>query len=195
MATPLTKPDALPAELQGLLDAIDACERDAQTLVADLSEQELNWQQRPGETWSVGQCLDHLAVMNVFYVPGFVPLVERARGASAGPFRGLASSAPGQWFINSFEPPVKRRMKSPKQVVPRSAVSRDGIVEAYKNSHASYRALVRASAAVDVTRVKGPNPFFSFVPMRVSTVLKIIPAHDRRHLWQAQNVKRALRGA
>jgi hypothetical protein len=193
LATPLTKPDALPAELQGLLVAIDACEREAESLVSDLTEEELNWQERPGKTWSVGQCLDHLAIMNTFYVSGFVPLVERARTASAGPFRGLASSAGGQWFINSFEPPVKRRLKSPQQTVPRSTVSRAGIVEAYQKSHDLYRQLVRASAAVDVTRVKGPNPFFHFIPMRVSTVLKIIPAHDRRHLWQAQNVKRACR--
>jgi hypothetical protein len=72
-------------------------------------------------------------------------------------------------------------------------VSREEIVDAYKSSHDAYRALVRASADVDVNRVKGPNPFFKFIPMRVSTVLKIIPAHDRRHLWQAGNVKRALR--
>jgi hypothetical protein len=169
---------------------IDACERDAETLVADLSEQELNWQERPGETWSVGQCLDHLMIMNPFYLAGFVPLVERA---TVGPFRGLASTAGGRWFISNLEPPVKRRMKSPKPAVPRSAVPREGIVEAYRRSHDSYRRLVRASAGVDVTRVKGPNPFFTFVPMRVSTILKIVPAHDRRHIWQAQNVKRALR--
>jgi hypothetical protein len=191
----LTKPDALPPELQGLLDAIDVCERDAEALVADLSEQELNWQEQPGKTWSVGQCLDHLAVMNPFYLSGFVPLVEHAQAASAGPFRGLASTAGGRWFIGSLEPPVKRRLKSPKPAVPRSTVSRADIVGAYKESHDAYRALVRASAKVDVNRVKGPNPFFTFVPMRISTVLRIIPAHDRRHLWQAANVKRALRGA
>lgn len=191
----MTKPDALPRELQGLLDEIDVCERDAEALVADLSEQELNWQAQPGKTWSVGQCLDHLAVMNRFYLSGFVPLVDGAHAASAGPFRGLSSTAGGRWFISSLEPPVKRRMKSPTPAVPRSTVSRADIVETYKKSHDPYRALVRASAKVDVNRVKGPNPFFKFVPMRISTVLRIIPAHDRRHLWQAANVKRALRGA
>jgi hypothetical protein len=189
----MTRPDALPAAQQQLLDEIDACERDAEKLVADLTQEELNWQERPGETWSVGQCLDHLAVMNRFYVPGFVPLVDRARAAPPGPFRGLESSAPGRWFVSSFEPPVTRRLKAPKQSVPRSQVARDDILDVYKGSHDSYRSLVKASAGVDVNRVKGPNPFYKFIPMRVSTVLKIIPAHDRRHLWQAGNVKRALR--
>jgi hypothetical protein len=181
----------LPAELQGLLDAIGACERDAETLLVDLTEPELNWQERPGVSWSVGQCLDHLAVMNPFYLSSFVPLVVAARGA--GPFRGLASTPGGNWFVGSLEPPVTRRMKSPSPAVPASTVSRDAILDTYKRSHDPYRALVLASADVDVTRVKGPNPFFKMIAMRVSTVLKIIPAHDRRHLWQAANVKRALR--
>jgi hypothetical protein len=53
--------------------------------------------------------------------------------------------------------------------------------------------MIEAAAEVDVNHVKGPNPFLKLIPMRVSTVLLLIPAHDRRHLWQAQNVKRALR--
>lgn len=184
----------MPAELRDLLAAVDVCEREAEALVSDLTEDELNWQERPGETWSIGQCLDHLAVVNPFYVSGFVPLVERARTGSAGPFRGLASTPPGNWFVNILEPPVTRRVRAQKNMVPRSKVDRD-VVNKFKSSHDPYRALVHASANVDVNRVKGPNPFLKLIPMRVSTVLRIIPAHDRRHLWQAANVKRALRKA
>jgi hypothetical protein len=80
-------------------------------------------------------------------------------------------------------------------VVPRPNIPLEGLVEAFRRSHDPYRELVQASAHVDVNRVTGPNPFFKIIPMRVSTVLRVIPAHDRRHLWQAANVKRALRGA
>lgn len=115
-ATPLTKPDALPSELQRLLDDIDACERAAEALAAALSEEELNWQERPGETWSVRQCLDHLASTNPFYLAGFISRVEAARVKSAGAFRGLQP-------CEVAEP-----------VVPRSNVGREGLVEAFKRS-------------------------------------------------------------
>jgi hypothetical protein len=190
----MTRPD-VPPELQRLLDAIDACEREAEAIVADMSEDEINWQDRPGQTWSVAQCLDHLTVTNDFYVRSFVPLVDAARTKGGGPFRGLSSSPGGRWFIRAQEPPVRQKMKAPARAVPRSRLARDGLVEAYKRSHDAYRALVAASADVDVNRVKGPNPFLKVIPMRVSTVLQIVPAHDRRHLWQAQNVKRALRNS
>jgi hypothetical protein len=188
----MTRPD-LPPELLALLHAIDACERAADAIVADLSEEDVNWQERPGQSWSVAQCLDHLTRMNVFYVRGFVPLVAEAKQKGAGGFNGLASKAVGRWFVRSMEPPVRRKSKAPRQAVPQARLSRQGLLEAYRHSHDSYRTLVDLAADVDVNRVTGPNPFFRFIRMRVSTVLRIIPAHDRRHLWQAANVKRALR--
>jgi hypothetical protein len=187
----MTRPD-LPPELLALVHAIEACEREAQALVSDVSEDELNWQPEPGKSWSIGQCLDHLTKINSMYVPGFLDRIQRARG-KVGPFNGLTSTAGGRWFIRQQEPPVKLRVKTVASVVPRSNVSLNGLVEGFKRSHDSYRALVDAAADVDVNRVKGPNPFFPFIPMRVSTVLQVVPGHDRRHLWQANNVKRALR--
>jgi hypothetical protein len=189
----MTRPD-LPPDLLALLHAVDGCEREAEALVADMSEEEVNWQERPNQSWSVGQCLDHLAVINPFYLSAFVPLVAEARHEGIGPFAGLSSTAVGRWFINSMEPPVRQKTKARSRVAPRSTVPLAGLVDAYKRSHDSYRTLVESSADVDVNRVTGPNPFFKFVRMRVSTVLRIIPAHDRRHLWQAANVKRASRG-
>ena len=75
------------------------------SLAEDLSDEQLNWKPRP-ESWSVGQCLDHLAVINPFYLSHFIPLVDRARTAPAGSFRGLSSTPPGNWFVALLEPPV-----------------------------------------------------------------------------------------
>jgi hypothetical protein len=38
-----------------------------------------------------------------------------------------------------------------------------------------------------------PNRFIPAVKMRLATVLLIVPAHDRRHLYQARQVRKALR--
>jgi hypothetical protein len=59
----------------------------------------------------------------------------------------------------------------------------------YINSHTRYRELVRLCADMDPNRVLVANPFLKWIPMRVSTVVLVIPAHDRRHLWQARNVR------
>jgi hypothetical protein len=53
------------------------------------------------------------------------------------------------------------------------------------------RQMIAAAADVDINRATLPNPFLGIVRMRVSTALLVIPAHDRRHLWQAEQVWKA----
>jgi hypothetical protein len=180
----------LPAELQALIEQVDACERDAERLVSGMSDDAVN-QPPPSGGWSVAQCLEHLALMNDVYLRGWPEAVREAAAAERGPFTGLRPTPIGRWFANSMEPPVKMKQKAPtaRPGATRFAVAE--ILSRYKASHETYRHLVRASATVDVNRVRRQNPFLKLVTMRLATVLMIIPAHDRRHLWQAANVKRA----
>ena len=183
----------LAAELQALIDQIDECERQAEQLVADLDERDVNWTP-PAGGWSVAQCLNHLILMNDFYLRGWTEAVHDAARAQRGPFKGLHPTFVGRRFVNSLEPPVRMKTKTVAAATPASHFARAGLVEAYKSGHDGYRHLVRGSAAVDVNRIVRPNAIVKSVKMRLATVLMIIPAHDRRHLWQAANVKRALRG-
>lgn len=181
----------IPAELQNLLDQINTCEREAERLVADLDDAAVNRKPANGG-WSVAQCLHHLAVMNEFYLRGCLERVRRSQGVGRR-CTGLRPTLLGRWFVRSLEPPVKVKTKARPQGVPAPALPRDEIMPLFKASHAGYRELVAASAETDTNRVIIPNPFFPRIKMRMSTVLLVIPAHDRRHLWQAANVKRSLR--
>ncbi|HUE87575.1 MAG TPA: DinB family protein [Vicinamibacterales bacterium] len=178
----------LPQELQDLIDQIDACEADAERLVADLDDEAVNWTP-PSGGWSVAQCLSHLALMNDYYLRGWSDAVAEAARAERGPFTGLQPTLFGRRFVSAMEPPYTMKGKAVQPATPASRVPRDTVVQDYKQSHETYRHLVRASAAVDVNRVVRPNAIMKQVKMRLSTVLLIIPAHDRRHLWQAANVK------
>ena len=51
--------------------------------------------------------------------------------------------------------------------------------------------LISDSADLDVNRATFKNPFLSVIKVRVGTALRLIAAHDRRHLWQADQVKKA----
>ena len=177
----------LPQELQVLFDQIDECEADAERLVADLDDEAVNWTP-PSGGWSVGQCLTHLTLMNEFYLRGWPDAVAEAARDERGPFKGLHPTPFGRWFVRYLEPPYRMKSKAIQAATPASRVPRDTLVRDYKQSHELYRHLVRGSAAVDVNRIVRPNAILKQVKMRLSTVLLIIPAHDRRHLWQAANV-------
>jgi DinB superfamily len=183
----------LPQELQALLDQIDACEGDADRMVADLDDQAVNWTP-PSGRWSIAQCVSHLTLMNDFYLRGWPEAVADAARAERGPFKGLHPTPIGRWFARSMEPPVRMKSKAITAVTPGPHVARATLVADYRRSHETYRHLVRGAAAVDVNRIVRPNAIVKQVKMRLSTVLLIIPAHDRRHLWQAANVKALRRG-
>lgn len=184
---------ALPGALQQLLDEIDQCERDAESLISDLNDATVNWQP-PGGGWSIAQCLHHLAVINEFYLRDCRKYLDDRRRAGE-PFSGLNPTFLGRSFVRWLEPPVKTKSKARPVAQPAPSTPRDQLLPLYQASHGEYRALVRASAGADVNRVTMPNPFFPSVRMRMATVLLVIPAHDRRHLWQAKRVKELLRGA
>lgn len=182
----------LPAALQTLIDEVDAAQQEARRLVDGLDEHQANWRPDDGRGWSVVQCLDHLARMNVFYVGAVMP-AARAAAKTPGAFAGLHPGWFGRWFIRSMEPPVKRKLTAPiAQVKPGPQISREQAVDAFAASHGPYRELVALAAETNPDRVIVHNPFYRRVRMKLSTVLLIVPAHDRRHLWQARNVVEAI---
>jgi hypothetical protein len=179
---------SLPADLQKVVDDIVAIERRADEIAAGLSEEAFHWQPDGGRRWSVAQCLDHLAVGAEVYLATIRPIVDEARRRGV-PRRGPAKPGFfGQKFVNSLEPPVKMRGKAPNKILPRPKRTRDEIMKSFHDAHAAFRQLVADCADIDANAVTFSNPFLTFVKMRVSTAINVIPAHGRRHLWQAQNV-------
>lgn len=175
----------MPPDLPRLLAEIDAAEADARALAAPLTDAQANWQPGGGSGWSVAQCLDHLAISNRVYTDHFLPVAERA---PAGAFAALRPTAFGRWFVRTLEPPPRQRIKTFKNLVPPSSIPLADALAHYLASHEPYRRLVALAATRDPNRVVAPNPFIGWVRMRLSTALLVIPAHDRRHLWQARQV-------
>ena len=186
---------SLPVDLQKIVDDILDMERRADEIAGSLSEEEFQWQPDGGRRWSVAQCLDHLAVGAEVYLATIRPVVDAARRQGV-PRKGAAQPGFfGQKFVNSLEPPVKMRGKAPNKILPRPKRTRDEIMASFHESHAAFRQLVADCADIDTNAVAFTNPFLTFVKMKVSTAINVIPAHGRRHLSQAQNVVDSLRSA
>jgi hypothetical protein len=181
----------LPPDLQDELTQFQEAGRTAERIAGDLSEAQFHWQPLDGRAWSIGQCLEHLAVADRVYAEPMARAIEdaRARGWSrTGP---IASTAIGRWFVASLEPPVTRRSKAPSKIRPRSTASRDEILRLYREAHDLLRGLVAEAASIDVNRAKFRNPLLPLVRVRVGTGFRVINAHERRHLWQTEQVRRA----
>lgn len=182
----------MPDDIVALERAFEANEHDAQALVSGLSEGRGTWQPEPG-SWSVAECLDHLATSNRIYLDAMSSSAERAR--ADGRFRrgpampGLV----GGWFVRSLEPPVNSRfkMRAPRKIRPRSSPPLADARDQFFASHRDVVTFLQQYAAIDLARVTFPNPFISGIRFSLATGLHVLAAHERRHLWQAWRVRRA----
>jgi hypothetical protein len=183
----------LPPDLQQIADAIDGADQAGAAIAARVTDEEFHYRPDGGRRWSIAECLDHLAVTNVLYCTAVRTAVEQARRNGWTRKRPAEPGYFGRKFVTSQEPPVKRRLRAPQRVQPKPSRSRDEILRAYHAAHEEVRRLIADCATIDTNRATFPNPFLPIVKMRVSTGLNILPAHDRRHLWQAAQVEKELR--
>jgi hypothetical protein len=183
---------SLPDDLQKLLDAMNAADDAADALASRVTDGEFFWQPADG-CWSIALCLDHLAVANSVYGKAIREAVENARAQGWTRRQPAAPGFFGRMFVAWLEPPVKRRSPAPAKIKPRMVTNREELLRSYHQAHDEIRRLIREAATIDVNRATFRNPFVGLVRVTVSTGFNVIAAHDRRHLWQAAQVEKALR--
>ncbi len=138
-------------DIAALERAFDANERDARALVAGLSEALGTWRAEPG-SWSVAECLDHLAAGNRAYLRAMEPVAQRALACGR---RRRGPAVPGwigRWFVSTFEPPVRRRykLKAPRTIRPRSSPALHDAAAQFRGSQEELRAFLRGYAEIDL---------------------------------------------
>ena len=174
-----------------LVEELDAVERDAHALVAGLSEENGAWRRDPN-SWSVAECLDHLAVSNATYLRAMRSAADQARRAQSSGDRSTRPGWIGRWFIRTLEPPVRPafKMQAPDLSRPRKSPQLADAYTRFLDSHREARSFLREYAEIDFTRTRFRNPFVRALPFSLATCLHIIVAHERRHLWQAWRVRK-----
>lgn len=184
------------AEIDDLEQQLDRAERDAHALVAGLDEVRGGWRREAG-SWSVAECLDHLATANRVYLRAMDGPARRAQAEGRMRRRPARPGLVGGWFVRSLEPPVKSgiRTKAPAAIQPRQAPPFADAFAAFIASQEEVRAFLRMYADLDLAGVRFPNPFLPLVRFSLATGLHVIPAHERRHLAQAWRVRREAEAA
>src|SRR5262245_1578350 len=182
----------MPADIFALDEAYTTIERDARALAAGLTDACAEWRAEPS-SWSVAECLDHLATANRVYLTAMGPAAEAAVARGQRRRGPAVPGLLGGWFVRSLEPPVKPRfkLKAPTKIRPRSAPSFPDAMAAFLKSQEEVRRFLRAYADFDLAGVQFPNPFIPGLRFSLATGLHVIAAHDRRHLWQAWRVRHA----
>jgi hypothetical protein len=169
-----------------LRTSLDTVQARVVALTSGLSAKQMNWRSSP-DSWSIGQCLDHLRATNTIYVP---PMSDSLPSVAAGPVDEIRPGWFGRFFIRAVIEPTQatRKFKAPAKATPGSAV--DAIItERFLKSNELAYALIDKAGPHDVNRVRFVNPFVPLIRFTVGTGLEILTRHQHRHLLQAQRVR------
>src|SRR5262249_57493318 len=97
----------------------------------------------------------------------------------------------GGWFVRTLEPPPRFKGRAPRSIQPRTAPMLSDATRAFFESHHGVLTFLRTYAGIDLSGVSFPNPFVRGVRFSLATALHAIAAHERRHLWQGQQIREA----
>ena len=184
---------ALGNDLAVLVTEIDANISHAQSLVAGLSHAQFNWRPEPGR-WSIAQCLAHLNTVNGGDLGALRAAIEAGKERKQigeGPFTyGFFSRK----FVASMDAPAKRRFKAPKYYEPPPEADPGETLAEYRRVSDEIRKMLQLAAGLDLARVKTTLPALpalvrAIVKMPLGARFELLAAHDRRHLWQADQVR------
>jgi hypothetical protein len=179
---------ALLEELRDYRDQFENIKEDAVELTAVFNDAQFNWRPSP-KRWSISECLAHLNKLDGQDIEPLAQAIERGRAAGMtgqGPFRyGFLSRR----IVRMFEPPAKFKFKAPKRYVPPAGEPKEKVVAEFLSIHDQLLSLVHKANGLDLARIIVP----SSIPMLKFSLgqrFALLAAHDRRHLWQAWQVRK-----
>jgi hypothetical protein len=88
-----------------------------------------------------------------------------------------------------MEPPARIRMRSPEQFRPADPEILVRAAEGFSASQDRLRRYIESASGRALTRVKITSPINPSVRYSLYAALRILAAHQRRHLWQADRVR------
>ena len=145
--------------------------------------------------WSIGECVAHLNLT----ADAYLPLIRR--GLENG--RRLGASAPARfhrdpigWFLwRTGGPPVRQRIRTTARFIPSGAEARVPAVETFDRHQSEQIQCTREADGLALGSIRITSPFDSRIRYNLFSCLTILPPHQHRHLWQAEQVLEGLRRA
>ena len=149
------------------------------------------WARKPSaKGWSPAECILHLNMTSEMALPILRDGIREARRqnrVSTGPYR---IDFVGRLLLRFTEPPYRLWAPSPASFVPSGIEPAATVLAKFEELQRQLLDVVEAANGLALTRIKIAWPVYVRLKYNMFSSLKIIPAHQRRHLWQAEQAAR-----
>jgi hypothetical protein len=161
---------------------------EARSLVAGLDANQLSWTSAPN-TWSMAQCLDHLATTSKAFEPYFTVAIKRGR--DKWPVSSAISYRPswvGGWLIKQVLPEATRKVPSPKVFRPSQSPAIENALEKFLRQQADFLGFVSEAEGLDCNKIRLRSPVTPLMRYSLADAFVVTVVHGWRHLGQARRV-------
>jgi hypothetical protein len=151
------------------------------------------WAASPGPgQWSILQCLIHLNITSERFIPIIDDAIREGRAknlqATAAPNRDLMG-----WLLCwILEPPYRMKTKTSPPFVPERIESMRDVLERFDYLQGELLVRLDRASGLALDRLRVASPFNARFKYNLYSAFRLLPVHQRRHLWQAEQVRAAL---
>ena len=146
--------------------------------------------------WSAAECIAHLSLSTEQFLPILQKAIDDGRNKGLTSTRKPAMDVVGRAFRWFLEPPIRKRVKTAGRFVPRSARAKAEAFGEFATLQSKLVDALHSAEGLDLRKIKVVSPFDKRVKYNLYSAFRILVAHQRRHLWQAeQAVAEVKRGA
>lgn len=174
-------------QLAVIVSDLAAASQRATRLIDSLDEARFHARRDPTR-WSAAECIAHLTLTTRVYVP----LIDAAlaQGTTLAGVPHYRRDIPGWLLSVLLEPPVRIRLKTLAAFVPASTGTRAEVGAEFTRSQTELVRRIEKASGRDLTALKIVSPFNARLRYNLYSAFRVLAAHERRHLWQAERAAR-----
>ncbi|HET9982152.1 MAG TPA: DinB family protein [Longimicrobiales bacterium] len=154
-----------------------------------------SWPVRPApDRWSIADCVEHLNRTSEAFLPLLHSALSAASGAARQPERRYRRDPLGFMLSVIMPPPVRLvRTKTSRPFEPTAVAPAAELVERFDLLQEEQLRCLRDADGLPLNEISIRSPFDARARYNAYSCFVILPRHQHRHLWQAEQVARALR--
>jgi hypothetical protein len=148
-------------------------------------------------TWSANEIFRHLRRFNNLYIRS-IDQIEKSKKSTTVAEPHFKPSLPAGLIIKIMEPPYKLKIPTLAPMYPKASAE-TGMQSTSADLRETNKMAIDMldelkSNSADLGKIMGKHPVFKFLPMSLTDLFLVMAAHQRRHLWQAEQTLYRLSG-
>jgi len=160
-------------------------------LVKNLLHYQLNLRLE-SDRWSIAECVAHLNLFSEAFLPIISEACEQTRESGWVVDAPFKMDVIGRLLKYALEPPSKWKAVTTAAFEPLVVEPLEQVAPRFYELQSDLICMLRSAANLNLNRIRITSPLSNHVRYNLYSCFLIIAAHQRRHIWQAEQTRVAL---